>query len=287
VTQPHSGRRRFLKRAAATTAALTLGAGGIGYYAWEIEPRWWQVNPVSLQLPRLSPAFNAYRIVQISDLHTDTWATEERLFEVAGLVNAQKPNLIVITGDFVTHTGSRFADQLIAPLRSLRAPDGILAVLGNHDHWLDARMVRGYLQTSGVKELPNSVYTLERGGDQLHIAGVDDIWERMDRLDQVLNSLPDRGAAILLAHEPDFADTTAATGRFDLQLSGHTHGGQIRLPFIGAPVLPAFGEKYVAGLYRVGTLLQYTNRGIGGLRFRGRWDCRPEITVFDLTSQPT
>lgn len=284
MTAQPSARRRFLKRAAATTAALTLGTFGVSYYAWDIEPRWLQVTHVLLELPRLAPAFDGYRIVQVSDLHADAWTTEEHLFEMATLVNRQDPDLIVITGDFITRRAPRFADQLVAPLRTLRARDGVLAVLGNHDHWSGARLVRGYLETIGIKELPNDVHTLRRNGDELHIAGVDDVWEGMDRLDVVMNRLPASGAAVLLAHEPDFADTSAATGRFDLQLSGHTHGGQVRLPFFGPPILPAYGKKYVMGRYQVGSLIQYTNRGIGGLRFRARWDCRPEVTVFDLTA---
>jgi predicted MPP superfamily phosphohydrolase len=132
--------------------------------------------------------------------------------------------------------------------------------------------------------LSNEVYTLSQDGEELHIAGVDDIWEKQDRLDLVLEKLPDAGAAILLAHEPDFADQSADTGRFDLQLSGHSHGGQVVIPFVGAPLLPYLGMKYPSGLYRVGTMWQYTNRGVGMARLKVRFNCRPEITVFTLES---
>jgi predicted MPP superfamily phosphohydrolase len=113
---------------------------------------------------------------------------------------------------------------------------------------------------------------------------VDDIWEGAPRLDEVTAQLSDNGAAILLAHEPDFADTSAATGRFDLQLSGHTHGGQVVLPFMGAPILPYLGRKYGSGLYKVGEMLQYTNRGVGMARLPIRINCPPEITLFVLES---
>jgi len=111
---------------------------------------------------------------------------------------------------------------------------------------------------------------------------VDDILYKMNRLDQVLASLPADGAAILLAHEPDFADTSAAAGRFDLQISGHTHGGQINLPLIGPPILPEMGQKYPSGLYNIGDMLLYTNRGVGVTTVNARFNCRPEITVFTL-----
>jgi predicted MPP superfamily phosphohydrolase len=106
-------------------------------------------------------------------------------------------------------------------------------------------------------------------------------------MDQVLKRLPEDGAAILLAHEPDFADISARTGRFDLQISGHTHGGQIRLPMIGFPYLPRFGRKYPRGLYKVGNMLQYTNRGVGMVHLPVRFNSRPEITLFTLSSEAT
>ena len=120
-----------------------------------------------------------------------------------------------------------------------------------------------------------------RGRAGLHLAGVDDVRAGAARLDDVLARLPPTGCAILLAHEPDFADTAAASGRFDLQLSGHSHGGQIVLPFIGAPILPRMGRKYPTGCYTVRNMALYTNRGLGVIP---RVNCRPEISVFTLLS---
>ena len=107
----------------------------------------------------------------------------------------------------------------------------------------------------------------------------------MDEFDKVMRTLPADGAAILLVHEPDFADLSAATGRFDLQLSGHTHGGQIVLPLVGPPILPSMGRKYPSGEYRVNDMLLYTNRGIGVTTVNARFNCRPEITVFNLETE--
>jgi predicted MPP superfamily phosphohydrolase len=133
-------------------------------------------------------------------------------------------------------------------------------------------------------DLTNTTFTFSRNGDKLHLCGVDDVWEGNVRLDDVIAQLADDAPAILMAHEPDFADTSAATGRFDLQVSGHTHGGQIVLPLLGPPVLPYLGLKYASGLYQVGNMYQYTNRGIGMGRIPVRLNCAPEITIFQLES---
>jgi len=113
---------------------------------------------------------------------------------------------------------------------------------------------------------------------------VDDIWEGRVQLKALQTQVPHDGAAILLAHEPDFADKSSVTGRFDLQVSGHSHGGQVVVPFYGPPVLPFLGQKYPSGLYKVGDMFQYTNRGVGMARLPIRINCPPEITIFDLES---
>ena len=198
---------------------------------------------VGVSLAGMSRAFDGYRVVQISDVHADGWMTPERLSDVSA---------------------SEVAPRLVGPLREVRARDGAVAVLGNHDHWADAGLVRRVL------------------GGVLHFAGVDDVMEGRDRLGAVLDGLPGEGAAVLLAHEPDFADRSAESGRFGLQISGHSHGGQVSLPGVGPPVLPPLGEKYPAGRYEVGGMVQYTNRGLGVIGPRLRFGCRPETTTFVL-----
>ena len=228
------------------------GVGVFGY-AHNIEPTRYDITPIDLTLPRLTPAFDGYRIVQISDIHLDgAVMTRERLAHIVELVNRQSPDLVAITGDFVTHDPDIFAPDLIESLRDLTPRDAALAVLGNHDHWTDAPTVRGIIAESGLTDISNYVHTISREGELLHIGGIDDFWERQDRLDLVLDQLPVQGAAMLLAHEPDFADISAATGRFDLQLSGHSHGGQVILPLIGPPKLPAFAKKYPVGITKLG-----------------------------------
>lgn len=254
-------------------------------YSTLIEPGWIEVTRLSLALPRLAPAFCGYRIVQLSDIHMGDWMNAARLDDVVCLANEQSPDLIAITGDFVTRRGGSHMRDFVCGLSRLKARDGVMAVLGNHDHWSGAQAVRDVLAASGVCELANDARTLNRGGTHLHIAGVDDIIAGCDRLDLVLARLPADGAAILLAHEPDFADESAASGRFALQLSGHTHGGQIVAPLIGPLLLPSLGRRYPTGCYHVGGMIQYTNRGVGVVSPFVRINCRPEITVFELHAQ--
>jgi len=266
-------------------SSFVVGSSGLVYGIF-VEPDALEVKEVEIKLSHLSSHFYGYRIVQFSDLHMGGWMNGERLRKVVETVKRQHPDLVVITGDFFNgpvwnENLIHAADELVVELSRLTTDFTTLGVLGNHDYWSDAGEARKALQRCGVIEIRNGIYSVERDGEQLHIAGVDDIWYEHDDLDKVLSKLPETGEAILLAHEPDFADKSAETGRFGLQLSGHSHGGQIVLPFIGAPVLPRLGQKYPSGLYKVGDMWQYTNRGVG-MSLPIRINCPPEITVFIL-----
>jgi len=273
-----SGIKRSIYRSIGKTIKQLDGHISNGIF----EPNDVEVNHIKLYLPRLDRLFYGYRIVQISDIHIGTWINYKRLTGIIDIVNQHQPDLIVLTGDFVTFEPLRFADELTSCLSKLAPHDAALAVLGNHDHWTDADVVREVLKDSNILDLSNKFFTINRGDEKLHIAGVDVSIEELDRLDLVLDQLPPDGAAILLAHEPDFADQSALTGRFDLQLSGHSHGGQINLPVIGIPILPPKGRKYPSGLYQINGMSLYTNRGVGTAVMQLRWNCPPEITVFTL-----
>lgn len=248
---------------------------------------------MEVELPRLPRSFDGYRVVQVSDIHATNWMSPARLLGLVRLVNARAPDLVAITGDFATYSplaallggdGSRelrHLPGLAAPLRELKAPDGVFAVLGNHDHKTDAARVRRVLADAGVTELTNAARPLERGDDRFHLCGVDSALEGEPRLGRVLASLPESDCAVLLVHEPDFADEAAETGRFDLQLSGHSHGGQVGFPPLARLAAPELGGRYLRGLYDVGGMKLYVNRGLGA-HPRVRFLCRPEVTVLTL-----
>lgn len=276
-------RRNFLRAG----LVFTAGLGIAGYtYANGFEPSNLTVSNISVSIKNLPDSFQGYRIVQFSDIHAGTWMNHDRLMRVVELVNAQMPDLIAITGDFVTRGDVvKLFDMLIKPLSKLKAPDGVLGVLGNHDYWVKTGDVREVLKTSNIHELNNKSIVLERDGDKLAIGGVDDVSARKSDLDRVIQSLPEATVpAILLAHEPDFADASAESGRFALQISGHSHGGQVRIPGIGAPYLPSLGRKYPLGRYQVRDMVQYTNRGVGMSPPNFRFACPPEITVYTLAT---
>jgi len=159
------------------------------------------------------------------------------------------------------------------------------AVLGNHDVLVDPERIADRLQSCGIEVLQNRFVPLERSGSRLWIGGVEDVLEGAPDLEAALRGVPRGECALLLAHEPDFA-LDVARYPVDLQLSGHSHGGQVRIPFVGAPWLPTLGRRFPMGKYKLGKLTLYTNIGLGTVRVPVRWNCPPEITLLTLRKSP-
>jgi uncharacterized protein len=276
-------RRDFLK----VTSQFGLFLLGGTLYSTVIEPLWFDFENVVFKLPRLPKSFSGFRLAQISDIHAGEQWMPDQLDTVIDKLIDIKPDIIAITGDFV-YSSPTMTDEILeateTALIKLSSHFPVYAVMGNHDYWWDVERVRNALVRANIMELNNRSLTLSRDGASLHMCGVDDIYERKDDLDTLLSQLPEDGCAILLAHEPDFADKSAATGRFDLQISGHSHGGQVVVPFVGPIVLPKHGRKYPLGMYQVGEMIQYTNRGLGMVFPFVRFMCRPEVTIFTLIS---
>jgi hypothetical protein len=241
-----------------------------------------ETTQLSIPLPFLDPIFNGYRLAQISDIHLGTMVKEQHLEEIVDLVNRLEPDTIAITGDFVSRTPEKFAQVLTTALSKLKAKDFKIAVLGNHDHWTSADSIRTVLTNSSFLELRNTVLPLRRSLKTLYLAGVDDFLVDQDRIEKVLELIPEQSPAILLAHEPDFADISANSRRFGLQISGHTHGGQIQVPILSRFLLPPHGRKYPKGLYQINGMTLYTNRGLGTSWLQIRYRCPPEISVYNL-----
>lgn len=267
--------------------AALMGVGG-WTYASKIEPDWLDFVRLPLTLPRLDAAFTGFRLAHITDIHLSEALTSENLYEACDRILEEEPDLIAITGDLI--------DQRTDLAQSMRVISGalsylakqvpVVAVPGNHDYRLGWVQIRQMMEDAGVRVLVNNVIHIDRAGAQLHIVGMDDALRGKPDLAGVLARLPDTGAAIVLAHEPDFAVTSVQAGRFDLQISGHSHGGQVNLPFVGSPILPKLGRIYPSGLYQLEQhMLQYTSRGLGTTSPHVRLNCRPEITLFRLQSR--
>jgi uncharacterized protein len=287
-------RRQFLKTGAGIGAA---GAFVLGADAWFYEPNHPVVLSREIWISRLPEAWDGVRIAQISDFHYDDHFSVVPIGKSVGMVNALRPDLILLTGDFVTvppfasrfHTARRAAaaaEPCAALLSGLHAPYGVWAILGNHDCFADPWRITETLQHHGFHVLRNAASSFERQGSRLWLAGLDDVLEGQPDIDKTLAGIPPHEAVVLLVHEPDFAPY-AAEYPVDLQLSGHSHGGQVRLPLVGAPFLPDMGRKFPMGMYQVGSLILYTNVGIGTIRVPVRLNCPPEITLITLRRRTT
>ena len=267
---------------------LGVGAGVLGVgtatYASQIEPTWIEITRHDIPLPRLSAAFDGFVIAQISDIHIENGHMSDDFPSICDLVSAQNPDAIVITGDFLSGF-SRWAQKpLTEGLKRLKSPGGTFGVMGNHDvigGHLRRKIIRGALEESGAHELCNAVHTFERDGQNLHLAGVDDLWLGKPDIAKVSAQIPDGQAAVLLGHEPDFAAQISKLEKWGLMLSGHSHGGQIAVPGIKLR-LPPHATKFPRGLYRSEKMWHYTNRGLGTVGVPLRFFARPEISVFTL-----
>jgi len=282
-------RRNFIKAGAAVIATSALVIEGKAVIAGTEDPR---LVSVEIPLARLPVAWDGLTIVQLSDFHYDPDLTVPPIRKAIEITNELRPDLIVLTGDFVTvppfskifHNkkhSARVAEPCAALLRQLLAPLGVFAVLGNHDGDSDPEFIVECLQANRIQVLRNCSVPLERQGRRVWLAGVDDVLEGNPDLDRTLKGIPGDEAVLALVHEPDYA-RRVARHPVDLQLSGHSHGGQIVLPLVGPPYLPPLGRRYPKGLYRLGTLTLYTNVGLGVIRIPLRLNCPPEVTLIKL-----
>lgn len=254
-------------------------------YGRGIEPRWFDLKTIDINIAGLNPVFEGYKIVQLSDIHARSGIMDrQQLAKIARIANQQQPDLIALTGDYITDHPKKAEAMLTSTFSQLSAVDGVVAIMGNHDREEkdDHIPIERALAQSKVKLLKNAVYSIDKDGHKLNIAGVDDVFFKYADLPLTISQLPQTGTNILLAHEPDFVDVAAATGKFALQLSGHSHGGQIVLPFLPR-LLPHMARKYMNGYYTVDGTQLYVSLGVGttGLP-QARINCRPEISVIVL-----
>ena len=249
----------------------------------KFKPELFDLVNVNVKINDLPFTFHNYRIINLTDIHLGQWISPEYLNGVTDYVNSLNPDMITLTGDYVSYILEGYEDDLLDSFKKLKAKDGKFAVLGNHDHWAGADEIREILKQSDIVDLSNDVYTLEKKGEKLNISGVDSLTVVADYFDKVLEKLPNDGASILLVHEPDFAEISSKTNRFDLQMSGHSHGGQLVIPGVKTtPFRCSYSIKYPVGAYKVKNMIQYTSKGLGTNSFWLRINCKPEITQFYL-----
>lgn len=273
-------RRDFLRKMG--LGLLGTGVLGTAFYVME-ERFWYQIRSVRLSIRNLPLAFRDWKIVQFSDVHFGFHYGSEQFRSVVTLINGLKPDLLFFTGDLLDREWS--GKEAAAPLlEQLQAPrGGKWAVLGNHDYASKNQAIRQLLD-SQFQVLINSHGTIDHNGQQLYIAGVDDYLQGKFDMKKTLEGLSDQDCVLLLAHEPDIADISCKFG-VNAQFSGHSHGGQIRLPFLKPFFTPELAQKYIEGLYEVGPsrMPLYVNKGVGTSNLPIRLFCRPEITVFYLS----
>jgi predicted MPP superfamily phosphohydrolase len=277
-------RRSFLRGSTAVAAGLALYSGEIARHEISIVTQ-------AIAIDNLPDAFRNFRIVQISDIHYDEFTEPSFLRRVLAQINSLQPDLVLLTGDYISFTpmprdfvmGAMY--RCAEALREIACPQRF-AVMGNHDSFLGAPTIHPILAAVDIPLLVNEHVPIERAGQRLWLCGIHDPVTHVPNLDSAIPERPD-GPVLLMSHGPDYADDLLTHPRgqlVDLMFSGHTHGGQVRLPFLPAFHLPAGGKKYVEGLFRLGRLQLYVNRGIGAVGLPFRLNCPPEITLFTLQS---
>ncbi len=244
-----------------------------------------QVMPVALPVRQLTPGLTGLVACQISDLHVDREEDLRRLEHAVRIINAQSPELVFLTGDYFSggDTMRRYLGEFSRTIAQLSPLHGVFAILGNHDHWASAAMISDALKASGARVLANEHQRLLVRGEPLTIVGIDDLWSRRAEPARAFSGLKPEDCTIVLAHNPDTAPylRSFAPG---VMLSGHTHGGVVRIPYYGSLIrsILQIGQQYSAGLNRYNEFYIYTNRGLGTFWLRIRINCRPEVSRFTL-----
>jgi uncharacterized protein len=280
-------RRTFLKKTIGTfLTALGLGSGGY-FYANRIEPSLLEINTLDIKHSLIPKNFDGIKIVQFSDTHVGFHYSLQQLKKLVKKINNLQPDLIFFTGDLLDEP-NKFEEinQIVPILQELNAPMGKYCIFGNHDHGgYGSDIYRNIMEMADFTVLLNESRAIKLKDDSsIYLVGIDDLMLGKPNLEIAQKHVPDNGFKLLLSHAPDMADE-ASNYSIHWQLSGHSHGGQVKLPFIGALVIPPFAQNYPEGYYSIGEtnpLSLYVNRGIGTTRLPFRFMAKPELTVFML-----
>ena len=271
-------RRHFLRGLVATPLVAFAATSA---YASLVEPYHYRISETDVFIRDLPERFENFRITHLTDIHHSRILGIEEVLRVVRLAQRTTPDMFVLTGDYTT-SYRRFIEPCAEALAPLSAPEGVWAVLGNHDHYTDPELTTRALERHHITVLDNSHTTLRRGPDALQLSGIDDwTWNAVDWA-RAFTGLNPRTPTVLLSHQPSVLDLDQ-TRDVSLILSGHTHGGQLRLPLVGAPARFATNDlKYDRGLFRRGETQLYVSSGTGVIGLPLRLGVRPEIAVLRL-----
>jgi uncharacterized protein len=283
----HGTEKQSLINRRNTLRLIAAGAiGSIANAAW-IEPGSLSITRQDLTCRKLPPHLGGLRIALLSDFHFRPEQDAELLEKVIRATRSERPDLIALTGDFISADPSVIAPML-RQLDTLRAEHGIFAVMGNHDGWnASSSLLRRQFEKAGITFLINHHSLLTIRGEALAVAGTDFIWQGRPDPERTLRGISAQTPILALVHEPDYFDTLRARRDILLQLSGHTHGGQCRIPFIGyTPKTVKYGKNYVYGGFSRGNSNLFVTRGVGTSGPRVRFACPPELVMLTLRSMP-
>jgi len=283
---------QLLSRRTFLTGAF-FGAGSLALYAGGFERHWIEIVRRDIYIGGLPDNVDGVTLAQLSDIHLNEFTEPFLLREAVDHINRLRPDMVLLTGDYVSSEilprklTTEAAWQCGRLLNRLECPHRY-AIFGNHDIWAGEEHVGEALRLNGITVLRNACLPVERNGGRLWLAGIDDpVCGRPDPDAAIPASIRNLTAepVVLMCHSPDYVDDLRMhpAGRaVSLVLSGHTHGGQVRLPFTPPLYLPPGGRRYIEGLFQFGSTQLYVNRGIGSVGLPIRFNCRPEITLLTL-----
>jgi predicted MPP superfamily phosphohydrolase len=272
-------RRQFFRTTLTAAAVSPAVAAGYGLF----EASWVKIDRQTLPLPRLPKSFVGTTIAFLTDLHHGPFTTLDYVASVVRTTLCLRPDLILLGGDYSLFDAS-YIRPCLDVLSALKAPMGVFGVLGNHDYWHGVTETREGMVAAKITELTNRGVWLSRGSDRFRLAGVDDLWCGQIKLEDALGDARRDDACLLLSHNPDYCEHLREE-RVGLVLSGHTHGGQVVFPVLGAPFVPShYGQKYLHGLVQAPQTLVYVSRGLGTSGVPIRIASRPEINLITLAT---
>ena len=277
---------RWGKRLRVLLAAIVLALGVMVFWGFLIEPSLLVVHEQTIKIDNWPQELSGLRVAVIADIHVDNWFVDDKkLRSIVERTNQLQPELIVILGDYMS--GNGWVKRTVEPevfaavLKDLKAPLGVYSVLGNHDWWYDGKKVRRGLEQNGIRVLDDEVVQVDARGTSIWLAGLADLWTRPQRINDTIDKVPQGAPIIALTHNPDIFPKVPQ--RVALLLAGHTHGGQVRFPIIGAVVQSTdFGERYERGHLFENNHHLFVSSGIGTSIMPVRFGVTPEIVLLTL-----